>query len=121
MTPVELTLAGLAFVVAVLSAAITAVVREVDAVRALSLADDGVRGADALLWLTERPLTTHRISAVIGILAAVIVGLAAPLPLGARNMCTHIGSRCGPAGMCVRAHHKHHTITPSSHGSECHM
>ena len=80
MTPVELTLAGLAFVVAVLSAAITAVVREVDAVRALSLADDGVRGADALLWLTERPLTTHRISAVIGILAAVVVGIAAPLP-----------------------------------------
>ena len=80
MTPVELTVAALAFLAAVLSAALTAVVREIDAVRALSLADDGVRGADALLWLTERPLTTHRISAVIGILAAVVVGIAAPLP-----------------------------------------
>jgi CBS domain containing-hemolysin-like protein len=80
MTPVELTVAALAFLAAVLSAAITAVVREVDAVRALSLADDGVRGADALLWLTERPLTTHRVAAVVGVLAAVVVGIAAPLP-----------------------------------------
>lgn len=85
MTPVELpvvelTVAGIAFLAAVLSAALTGVVRAVDSVRALSLADDEVRGADALLWLTERPLMTHRVAAVVGVLAAVVVGLAAPLP-----------------------------------------
>ena len=84
MTPVEIVIAAAAVLVAVLSAAVTTVVREVDALRALSLADDGVRGADALLWLTERPLVTHRVSAIVSVLAAVAVGIAAPLPdLGA--------------------------------------
>ena len=80
MSPVELLVATLAVVLAVLAAAVTAVVREVDALRALRLADDDVRGADALLWLTERPLTTHRVAGAIGVLAAVAVGIAAPLP-----------------------------------------
>jgi putative hemolysin len=77
---VELVVAGLAVVIAVVAAAVTAVVRAVDAVHALSLAEDEVRGADALLWLAERPLTTHRVSAVVSVLAAVAVGIAAPLP-----------------------------------------
>jgi CBS domain containing-hemolysin-like protein len=86
VTPIELVVAGLAILVAVLAAAATAVVREVDAVRALSLADDEVPGADALLWLTERPLTTHRVSAVVTVLAAVAVGVAVPLAdLGAAS------------------------------------
>jgi CBS domain containing-hemolysin-like protein len=80
VSPVELLIAGLAVLVAVLSAALTAVVREVDAVRALRLADEGVTGADALLWLTERPLTTHRVAAAVNVLAAVGVGVAVPLP-----------------------------------------
>ena len=78
MSPVELLVAGSAIVVAVLAACLTAVVREVDAVRALSLADDEVKGADALLWLTERPLTTHRVAAAVSVLAAVAVGVALP-------------------------------------------
>lgn len=79
MSIVELVAAGAALAVAVLAAAVTAVVRAVDAVRALQLAEDGVRGADALLWLTERPLATHRVSAVVSILAAVVVGISVPL------------------------------------------
>jgi CBS domain containing-hemolysin-like protein len=70
--------AVLAVVVAVLAAAVTAVVRTVGTVRALSLADEGVAGADALLWLTERPLATHRVGTVVSVLAAVGVGVAAP-------------------------------------------
>ena len=80
MTPVEISVAVLALVVVMLSAAVTAVVRDVDAVRALGLAEEGVAGADALLWLTERPLTTHRVSAVISVLGAVAIGVATPLP-----------------------------------------
>ncbi len=82
MSVPELVAAALAVLLAVIAAAITAIVREIDSVRALRLADDRVRGADALLWLTERPLTTHRVAAVTGILAAVAVavGIAAPLP-----------------------------------------
>jgi len=80
VTPVELTVAVLALVVIMLSAAVTAVVRDVDAVHALRLAEEGVAGADALLWLTERPLTTHRVSAVIGVLGAVAIGIASQLP-----------------------------------------
>jgi CBS domain containing-hemolysin-like protein len=80
VTPIEVSVALLAVVAAVLAAAVTAVVRAVDPVRALSLAEDDVRGADALLWLTERPLTTHRVAAVIGILSAVAVGVASSLP-----------------------------------------
>ena len=80
MSPVELLVAVAAVLIAILAAALTAVVREVDAVRALSLADDDVSGADALLWLTERPLTTHRVSAAVTVLAAVGVGVAVPLP-----------------------------------------
>lgn len=64
--------------VAVFASALTAVVREVRALRALSLADEEVPGADALLWLTERPLTTHRVATVLTILAAVMVGAVAP-------------------------------------------
>ena len=79
MSGVELVAAALAVAVAVLAAAVTAVVRAVDAVRALRLAEDGVRGADALLWLAERPLATHRVSAVVSILAAVVVGISVPL------------------------------------------
>jgi len=59
---------------------VTAVVRVVDAVHALRLADEEVQGADALLWLTERPLATHRVSAAVSVLAAVAVGIALPLP-----------------------------------------
>jgi CBS domain containing-hemolysin-like protein len=80
VTTIELTVALLAVLAAVLAAAVTAVVRSVDPVRALSLAEEDVRGADALLWLTERPLTTHRVSAVIGVLSAVAVGVASSLP-----------------------------------------
>ncbi len=80
MTPIEISVAVLALVVVMLSAAVTAVVRDVDAVRALGLAEEGVAGADALLWLTERPLTTHRVSAVISVLGAVAIGIATPLP-----------------------------------------
>ena len=80
MTPVELLVTVGAILSAVLAAVTTAVVREVDAVRVLSLADEEVRGADALLWLAERPLTTHRASAVVSVLAAVAVGISIPLP-----------------------------------------
>ena len=80
MTPVELAVAVGALFVIVLCAAVTAVVRDVDAVRALGLAEEGVSGADDLLWLAERPLTTHRASAGITVLAAVTIGIAAPLP-----------------------------------------
>jgi len=80
VSPVELLVAGAAVLIAVLAAALTAVVREVDAVRALSLADDDIPGADALLWLTERPLATHRVAAVLSVLAAVGVGIAVPFP-----------------------------------------
>jgi CBS domain containing-hemolysin-like protein len=78
VSPVELLAATGAVLVAVLAAAVAAVVRAVDAVRALSLADDGVPGSDALLWLTERPLTTHRVVGVVGILCAVVVGVSVP-------------------------------------------
>ncbi len=80
MTPVELSVAAIALIVLVMSAIVTTVVRDVEAVRALGLAEDRVAGADGLLWLTERPLTTHRVSAVISVLAAVVIGIAAPLP-----------------------------------------
>jgi CBS domain containing-hemolysin-like protein len=40
----------------------------------------GQSGADDLLWLTERPLTTHRVSAVIGVLGAVTIGVVSQLP-----------------------------------------
>ncbi len=80
MTPVELSVAVLSLFVLVLAAAVTTVVRDVDAVRALGLAEEGVAGADGLLWLTERPLTTHRVSAAISVLGAVAIGIAAPLP-----------------------------------------
>ncbi len=80
MTPVELSVAAIALFVLVLFAAVTTVVRDVDAVRALGLAEEGVTGADGLLWLTERPLTTHRVSAAISVLAAVAIGISAPLP-----------------------------------------
>jgi len=80
VTPVELSVALLALLALVLAAAVTTVVRDVDAVRALGLAEEGVAGADALLWLTERPLTAHRVSAVISVIAAVVIGIAAPLP-----------------------------------------
>jgi len=80
VTPVELAVAIAALILVVLAAAVSAVVRDVAAVRALGLAEDGVAGADDLLWLTERPLTTHRVYAVVGLLAAVAIGIASPLP-----------------------------------------
>jgi CBS domain containing-hemolysin-like protein len=80
VTLASLSVAAAALIVAVLAAAVTAVVREVDAVRALGLAEEGVRGADDLLWLTERPLITHRVSAVVSVLAAVALGIASQLP-----------------------------------------
>ena len=79
MSPVELAVTAAAVLVAVLAAAVTGVVRVVDAVRALSLAEEEVPGADALLWLTERPLATHRAAAVVSILAAVAIGISVPL------------------------------------------
>lgn len=79
MSPIELLVTAAASLAAVLASTITGVVRTVDAVRALSLAEEEVRGADALLWLTERPLATHRASAVVSILAAVAVGISVPL------------------------------------------
>ena len=80
MSPIEIVVTAAAVLVAVLAAAVTGVVRAVDAVRALSLAEEDVRGADALLWLAERPLATHRASAVVSVLAAVAVGISVPLP-----------------------------------------
>jgi len=80
VTPIELTVAAIALMIVVLSAVVTTIVRDVDAVRALGLAEEGVAGADDLLWLTERPLTTHRVSAVISVLAAVTIGIASPFP-----------------------------------------
>ncbi len=58
----------------------TLVVRRVQAVRALELADDDVSGGDALLWLVERPIATHRVHAFLTLLSAVM--LASVLPLG---------------------------------------
>jgi CBS domain containing-hemolysin-like protein len=80
VTPIEIVVAIVAFFVAVMAAAVTAVVRVVDAVHALRLADEEVAGADALLWLTERPLATHRVSAARTLTAALAVGIALPLP-----------------------------------------
>ncbi len=58
----------------------TLVVRRMQAVRALELADDDVSGGDALLWLVERPIATHRVHAFLTLLSAVM--LASVLPLG---------------------------------------
>ncbi len=66
----------------VLAALTTRIVREVDAVRALALADEEVRGAEALLWLVERPVVVHRVSSVVSVLAALGVALAVPTPAG---------------------------------------
>ena len=80
MTLLGLVLVGGALLLVLLLASITLAVREVEAVRALELADDGVRGADALLWLVERPITTHRVSGAVSSLAAVALALVLPLP-----------------------------------------
>jgi putative hemolysin len=80
VTPVELSVAVLALLTVMIAAAVTAVVRDVDTVHALGLAEEGVAGADDLLWLAERPLTTHRVSAVISVLGAVAIGIASPSP-----------------------------------------
>jgi CBS domain containing-hemolysin-like protein len=80
VTVVELTVALVAFAVVVLATAVLAAVRDVDTVRALGLAEDGVAGADALLWLTERPLAAHRSGGALGVLAAVAIGIASPFP-----------------------------------------
>ena len=71
-----------AVLVTVLSALMTRIARDVDAVRALALADEEVGGADALLWLVERPVLVHRVSGVVSVLAALGVALAVPTPLG---------------------------------------
>ena len=73
---------GLAVLVAVLAALATRVVREVDPVRALAVTDEGERGGEALLWLTERPVLVHRVSAAVSVLAALAVALAVPTTLG---------------------------------------
>jgi CBS domain containing-hemolysin-like protein len=80
MTTSAVVVAALATLVTVLAATTTAVVRGTGAVRVLELADDKVRGADALLWLVERPITTHRVSAAVTVIAAVTFGLTLPLP-----------------------------------------
>jgi CBS domain containing-hemolysin-like protein len=80
MTTSAVVVAALATLVTVLSATTTAMVRGTGAVRVLELADDEVRGADALLWLVERPITTHRVSAAVTVIAAVTFGLTLPLP-----------------------------------------
>jgi len=80
MTTSAIVVAALATLVTVLSATTTAMVRGTGAVRVLELADDEVRGADALLWLVERPITTHRVSAAVTVIAAVTFGLTLPLP-----------------------------------------
>jgi CBS domain containing-hemolysin-like protein len=69
---------GAAVLITVLAAVMTRIVREVDAVRALALADEEVRGADALLWLVERPVLVHRVGGVVSVLAALGVALAVP-------------------------------------------
>ena len=73
---------AVAVLVTVLSALLTRVVRDVDAVRALALADEEVRGAEALLWLVERPVLVHRVGGVVSVLAALGVALAVPTPVG---------------------------------------
>jgi CBS domain containing-hemolysin-like protein len=85
MTSMELGLVGPAVVLVVLAAVVSLLVREVEAVRALALADDDVRGADALLWLVERPITTQRVSTATTVLAtvALVVGIPLPEPLAA--------------------------------------
>jgi putative hemolysin len=80
MTLLGLVLVGAAVLLTLLVASVSLVVREVEAVRALELADDGVRGADALLWLVERPITTHRVSGAVSTIAAVVLLLLLPLP-----------------------------------------
>jgi CBS domain containing-hemolysin-like protein len=85
VSPLELSLVTGGVVLVVLAAVVSLVVREVEAVRALALADDDVRGADALLWLVERPISTQRVSTAATVLAtvAVLVGLPLPEPLAA--------------------------------------
>jgi len=79
MVPFELGLLGLIGVLAVIAASVSLVVREVEAVRALELADDGVCGADALLWLVERPIATHRVSGATRTFAAVALVVLLPM------------------------------------------
>jgi CBS domain containing-hemolysin-like protein len=85
MSPMELSLVVAGVMLALLAALVSLLVREVEAVRALALADDDVRGADALLWLVERPISTQRVSTAATVLAtvAVLVGLPLPEPLAA--------------------------------------
>ncbi len=69
-----------AVLIILVGATVTLVVRRVQAIRALELADDGIRGGDALLWLVERPIATHRVHAFLTVLSTVT--LMAVLPLG---------------------------------------
>ncbi|MGA0830683.1 MAG: hypothetical protein ACO3RG_04550, partial [Nitriliruptoraceae bacterium] len=71
-----------AVLVTVLAALMTRIARDVDAVRALALTDEEVRGAAALLWLVERPVLVHRVSAAVSVLAALAIALAVPTPAG---------------------------------------
>ncbi len=71
-----------ALLVTLLSALMTRIARDVDAVRALALAEEEVRGADALLWLVERPVLVHRVGGAVSVLAALAVSLAVPTPVG---------------------------------------
>lgn len=80
MTLLVVSAALAAVLLVAVGATTTLVVRRVQAVRALELADDDVSGGDALLWLVERPIATHRVQAFLTLLSAVM--LASVLPLG---------------------------------------
>jgi putative hemolysin len=115
MTPLELGVIGLVAALVLLAASTSLIVREVEAVRALELADDGVRGADALLWLVERPLTTHRVSGATSAISSVVLVLLLPLPRPAAAVSSLaitlvlaplvarllVGRRSEPAGLVV--------------------
>ncbi len=69
--------------VALLAAVMTRIVRAVDVVRALALGEEGAEGSEALLWLVERPVLVHRVGSFVSVLAALVVALAVPGPVGA--------------------------------------
>jgi CBS domain containing-hemolysin-like protein len=83
VTLLPVLLAALAALLALLAAAASLVVRRVDAVTALELSDERVRGGEALLWLVERPVLVHRVAGAASAVAAVTLALTAPGPLPA--------------------------------------
>jgi putative hemolysin len=80
MSALAIVIALAALLMSVLAAAVTAVVRAVDALRALELADEEVGGAEALLWLVERPILTHRVSGGSAVVAALALAGTLPFP-----------------------------------------